>query len=62
MIVVQMLRVGAATDRAEPALLGQELLKLLLPDAVPLPQVILAVAPYSRSLAFRVLALWQGLQ
>ncbi|MGQ5264864.1 hypothetical protein ACTWLT_29335 [Micromonospora sp. ZYX-F-536] len=42
MIVVQMLRVRAATDRADPALLGQELLKLLLPDAVPPPQVVLA--------------------
>lgn len=62
MIVVQMLWVGSATDRADPALLGQELLKLLLPHAVPPPQVVSRLPPYSRSLVSLVLALWQGLQ
>jgi hypothetical protein len=35
MIVVHMFRIGVTTDRADAALLGQELLELLLPDAVP---------------------------
>ncbi|MEU8330626.1 hypothetical protein [Micromonospora sp. NPDC048839] len=55
MIVVQMLRVRAATDRADPALLGQELLKLLLPDAVPPPQVVLARAAVQPDLALLAL-------
>jgi hypothetical protein len=42
MIVVQVLRIGGATDRAEAALFGQELVELLLPDAVPPPKVVFA--------------------
>jgi hypothetical protein len=47
MIVVNMLGVGHATDRANAALLGQKLPKLLLADAVATPQVVAvgAVAP-----------------
>jgi hypothetical protein len=44
MIVVQMLGVRCAADGADPALLGQELLELLLADAVAPPQVVLATA------------------
>ncbi|ODB73935.1 hypothetical protein A8711_10530 [Micromonospora sp. II] len=44
MIVVQMFRIGAPTDRAHAALLGQELLELLLPDPVAAAQVVLAIA------------------
>ncbi|MEU7590213.1 hypothetical protein AB0A95_28460 [Micromonospora sp. NPDC049230] len=55
MIVVQMLRVRAATDRADPAPLGQELLKLLLPDAVPPPQVVFACATVQPNLALLAL-------
>jgi hypothetical protein len=33
MIVVQVLRVGLAADRADTALLGEKLVELLLPDA-----------------------------
>ncbi|RAO25982.1 hypothetical protein ONO86_06321 [Micromonospora noduli] len=61
MIVVQMLRVGTATDRADPALLGQELLKLLLPDAVPPPQVVLAKSAVQAKLALLALRVVAGL-
>jgi hypothetical protein len=44
MIVVQMFRIGDAADRAHAALLGEELVELLPPDAVRPPQVVLAIA------------------
>jgi hypothetical protein len=34
-IVVDVLRVGRAADRTDPALAGQKLVELLLPDPVP---------------------------
>jgi hypothetical protein len=34
MIVVQVLRIGSAADRADAVLLGEKLVELLLPDAV----------------------------
>ncbi|MET7377143.1 hypothetical protein [Micromonospora arida] len=55
MIVVQMLRVGTATDRADPALLGQELLKLFLTHAVSAPQVVLAKSAVQAKLALLAL-------
>ncbi|RAO42970.1 hypothetical protein GAR06_04857 [Micromonospora saelicesensis] len=55
MIVVQMLRVGTATDRADPALLGQELLKLFLAHAVSAPQVVLARPTVQAKLALLAL-------
>jgi hypothetical protein len=42
MIVVHMFRIGVTADRADAALLGEQLIELLLPDAVPPPQVVLA--------------------
>jgi hypothetical protein len=44
MIVVQMFRIGGTADGAHPTLLGQEFVELLLPDAVPSPQVVLPIA------------------
>ncbi|WP_406109334.1 hypothetical protein [Micromonospora globbae] len=44
MIVVQMFRIGDAADRAHAALLGEELVELLPPDAVRPPQGVLAIA------------------
>ncbi|SCF13271.1 hypothetical protein GA0070607_5926 [Micromonospora coriariae] len=55
MIVVQMLRVRAAADRADPALLGQELVKLLLPHAVAPPQVVFTTAAVQPELALLAL-------
>ncbi len=59
MIVVQMFRIGTPADRAHVALLGQELLELLLPDPVATTQVVLtttAVEPLPRFLALLVVA------
>jgi hypothetical protein len=41
-IVVDLLGIRRAADRADPALLGKQLLDVLLPDPVPLPKVVLA--------------------
>jgi hypothetical protein len=40
-IVVDVFRVGRATDRADPVLLREELPKLPLPDPIPPPQVVI---------------------
>jgi hypothetical protein len=59
MIVVQMLRVRGPADRAEAALLGEQLLELLLAHAVPPAQVVLpkpAVQPELALLALFVVA------
>jgi hypothetical protein len=55
MIVVNMIGAWHATDRADAALLGQKLVKLLLADAVATPQVVLVgaavqplLSPWSR--------------
>jgi hypothetical protein len=58
MIVIDVLRVGSATDRTDAALLGQQLVELSLPHPVPPPQVILprAAPPFDGCLAARVVA------
>jgi hypothetical protein len=49
MIVVHMFRIRFAAHRADAALLGEKLLKLLLPYAVAPPQVVLPVAGFRRA-------------
>ncbi|MER7892641.1 hypothetical protein ABTX15_22755 [Micromonospora sp. NPDC094482] len=44
MIVVHMFRIGVAADRADPALPGQQLVELSLPDAGTPAQVVLTAA------------------
>ncbi|GGM66281.1 hypothetical protein GCM10011608_59430 [Micromonospora sonchi] len=59
MIVVHMFRIGDTADRADPTLLGQQLIDLCLPDPVPPPQVVFAestVQPELALLALHVVA------
>ncbi|WP_234040370.1 hypothetical protein [Micromonospora coerulea] len=55
MIVVQVLRIFAVTDCADAALLGEKLLKLLLPYAVAPPQIIFAEPAMQAELALLAL-------
>lgn len=55
MIVVQMLRVRGPADRAHAALLGEELVELLLPDPVPPPQVVLTATAVQAQAGFLAL-------
>ena len=64
MIVIDVLRVGTATDGAHAPLLGRHLIEVDLPDAVARTQVIFAVAAVQalfRLLATRVVAWLQYL-
>jgi hypothetical protein len=62
MIVVNMLGVGSAADRADAALLDQKLPELLLADAVATPQVVLAGAAVQPLYDLAARMFWQGVQ
>lgn len=62
MIVIYVLRVGRATDRADATLVRQHPVEVGLADAMAVRQVILARSAMEPLLRSLPRALWQGLR